>query len=357
MFVGRAVPTALLALALVSPAMAQTPDPIFAGYRFAPADVGSRPAGLGGAFVAVADDTKAAFVNPAGLTLIPITEVALSSGQRWAAAATAQVGIRFAGYLTRTDPASTDSLDSRVWEAGLAAGVRPWRRVSLGVGLAWSRLSLESRPPVSDQGGASVSGDDTHVRLTAGVLLELIDNPRRRFPALRLGLSYQPGFDWSIPVATSTGIAPVDVRRPTVVAAGLALRPSDRWSFSLQGDLVRYREVIESLRRNAGEAGEDFGLPDVVEPRFGVEFFAPLWCGCGTVRVRGGLHYRSSGALRYGGADPALAQAFATDEWETILTAGGSFFSEYFGHAIRLDIDSRDLLHGPDLSFGIVFRF
>jgi hypothetical protein len=203
-----------------------------------------------------------------------------------------------------------------------------------------------------------LSGDDTQVRFTAGALLELIYGPRRSYPALRLGLSYQPGFDWSLPVEGSAAPgAPVDVRRPTVVAAGLAFRPSDRWSVSFQGDLIRYREVIETLRRNSGVASEDFGLPDVVEPRLGVEFFAPLWCGCGTVRIRGGLHFRSSGALRYGGADPALAQAFSVDEWETILTAGGSFFAEYFGHALRLDVDVRDLLHGPGLSVGLVVRF
>src|SRR5262245_50636268 len=119
MFVGRGVPTAVLSLVIASSAAAQIPDPIFAGYRFAPRDVGSRPAGLGGAFVAVADDTKAAFVNPAGLTLIPITEVALSTGERWAAAATPLGGVRLAGYATRNEEGSTDALDARIWEGGL----------------------------------------------------------------------------------------------------------------------------------------------------------------------------------------------------------------------------------------------
>jgi hypothetical protein len=239
MFVGRAVPTAVLGLVVLSPAAAQIPDPIFAGYRFAPEDVGSRPAGLGGAFVAVADETKAAVVNPAGLTLIPITEVAVSSGERWAAAATGQRWIRIAGYLTSSGEATTASLDSKVWEGGLAAGARPLRRLSVGFGVAWSRLSLESRPSAPDT-TVGLSGDDTQVRFTAGALLELIYGPRRSYPALRLGLSYQPGFDWSLPVEGSAAPgAPVDVRRPTVVAAGLAFRPSDRWSVSFQGDLIR----------------------------------------------------------------------------------------------------------------------
>jgi hypothetical protein len=358
MFVGRAVPTVVLSLVILSPAAAQTPDPIFAGYRFAPPGVGSRPAGLGGAFVAVADETKAAVVNPAGLTLIPLTEVALSSGERWAAAASGRPWIRLAGYVTRAEEVATGTLGSTTWEGGLAVGARPLRRVSLGAGVAWSRLSLERRTSESEgETSTFVSSEDTHVRFTVGMLLDLLANPRRSLPALRLGVSFQPGFDWSVPVQAAAAAGPVDLRRPSVVAAGLAYRPTDRWSLSLQGDLIRYREVEKTLRRNAGDAAQSFSLPNVVEPRFGAEFSAPLWCGCGVVKIRGGLHHRSAGTLRYGGTDPVLARTFAGDQWETVATLGGSFFSEYFGHALRLDIDSKDLFHGPDLSFGLVFRF
>ena len=62
--------TLCAALALVGaavPATAQTTDPVFAGWRFSPATVGSRSAGMGGAFVAVADDASATYWNPAGL--------------------------------------------------------------------------------------------------------------------------------------------------------------------------------------------------------------------------------------------------------------------------------------------------
>src|SRR5262245_20124519 len=322
MLVGRAMPaTAALLLALASPSAAQIPDATFAGYSFAPITVGSRPAGMGGAFVGLADDTKAAVVNPAGLILIPLTEVGLSSGERWAAAATGRPTIRIAGYLTRDDQ-DAPALGSSVPEGGIAAGVRPLRRLSLGVGVAWSRLSLDSSP---DAPVAALGGEDTHVRVTVGMLVGLVDTSRRALPALRLGVSFQPGFDWSIPSAPPPGAAPgsVGVRRPSLLSAGLAWRPSDRWTVGLQGDLVRYREVMDSLRRNAGGAAEDWSLPDAVEPRLGLEFSAPLWCGCGVVKLRGGVHYRSSGTLRYGGADPALARAFEGDGWETVATMGG----------------------------------
>src|SRR5262245_34512336 len=162
MFVGRAVPTALLCVILAPSAPAQTPDPLFAGWSFAPQTVGSRPAGLGGAFVGLADDAKAAFVNPAGLTLVPLTEVSMSSGERWASAATDLRTVHLAGYLTRHEE-STASLASSSWEGGLSAAFRPRRRLSLGATVGWNRLSLESSDTAAASGPVA-SGDDTHVR-------------------------------------------------------------------------------------------------------------------------------------------------------------------------------------------------
>jgi hypothetical protein len=352
---GRALPTVLLCVILAPAALAQTPDPVFAGWSFAPESVGSRPAGLGGAFVALADDAKAAFVNPAGLTRVPLTEVALSSGDGWASAASSLRPLHFAAYLTHHGRGST-SLDSSTWEGGLAAAIRPRRRLSLGAGLAWSRLSVQT---IEGASGTSADADATHVRATFGMLVEMTDTSRRALPALRLGISYQPGFDWSIPVARLPGAspAPVDVRRPSLVSAGLAWRPSDRWTITAQGDLVRYQEVVNTLRRNDAAGAAGFALPNALEPRLGVEFGAPLWCGCGTVRLRGGVHYRSPGTLQYGGPDDAVAHVFNQEDWETVFTLGGSIFSEYFGHAFRLDVDAKNVFHGPEMSVGLVFRF
>jgi hypothetical protein len=75
------------------------------------------------------------------------------------------------------------------------------------------------------------------------------------------------------------------------------------------------------------------------------------------VRLRGGLSYRSPGTLGYSGPDPAAAQAFAPGSWRTVATLGASFFAEHMGQALRFDVDSRDVVNGPDLSFGIVWRF
>ena len=362
-------------LSLASPLAAQTTDPLFAGFRWTPTPVGSRPAGMGGAFVGLADSVKAAVANPAGLTLIPVSEIGLSSGKPWLAAGVGRGAFRAAGYLSQTDEAHVEQsdegsssrgfLDSSVWEAGVAVGAELHPRVRLGASLAWSQLRLEGQRTLAGADGqetvvSRVDGDEGHVRASAGLLIVLVGARARSLPSLRLGISYQPGFDWSAQMKSDPAAAAstIGIRRPTVIAAGLAWRAVDRWTFMAQGDIVRYSEVKDSLERNVGtDAAAGFTLPNVMEPRLGAEFSSPLWCGCGSMKLRGGLHYRSAGRLGYEGTDPIAARAFAPGSWKTIATVGASLFAEYFGNGIRLDIDSRDVFGGPDLSFGIVWRF
>ena len=116
-------------------------------------------------------------------------------------------------------------------------------------------------------------------------------------------------------------------------------------------------QVLASLERNIGEAALDYSLPSTVEPRIGGEFAAPLWCGCGVVRLRGGLHYRSPGTLRYLGPDPVMRRTFPQESWRTVASLGASLMAEHFGNALRFDVDVRDVFEGPDMSFGVVWRF
>jgi hypothetical protein len=322
--------------------------------------IGSRPAGVGGAFTAIADGGKSAYVNPAGLVLIPARELELSSGERWGSVATSVKRVlHLAAYAARTG--DQEVLDSTTWEAGLGFGVEPVKRVKLGATLAWSHLSLDGlrRADGADE-ATTVTADDTHARLTAGLLLTLLGAETRTYPTLRFGVSYQPGFDWTAQVAdgnTGEPAAPKAFRRPSLVTAGFALRSADRWSFSFQGDFIRYNEVVDAMHRNSGSAADPFRLKDAVEPRMGVEFAAPLWCGCGVMKARAGLHYRSPGTLEYEGSDPAAAAAFAPGNWRTVASLGVSFLTEHFGNALRFDLDSKDLFDGPDISFGIAWRF
>jgi len=371
--VRNAARAALFLAACASPLAAQTNDPLFAGWRWAPPSVGSRPAGMGGAFVGMADDAKAAVVNPAGLTLIPITEIGVSSGEPWAAVAVGKGQLRLAGFVSRAEnghveledvaPGRVGSLDSSVGEAGIALGFSLTQRLKLGGSVATTRLSLDGQRRVPGEAGteqiaASVTSDDTHVRAGAGLLLVLLGANARALPSLRLGVSWQPGFDWAAEMADEAeGARTIAFRRPTLVSTGLAWRASDRWSIVAQGDIILYSEVLASLERNIGEAALDYSLPSTVEPRIGGEFVAPLWCGCGVVRLRGGLHYRSPGTLRYLGPDPVLRRTFPQESWRTVASLGASLMAEHFGNALRFDVDVRDAFEGPDLSFGLVWRF
>ena len=153
-------------LALAPPLAAQTNDPLFAGFRWAPGAPGSRPAGMGGAFVGLADGVKAAVANPAGLTLIPINEIGLSSGKPWLGAGFGPQRFRVAGYLAQTDEARVDVpgidgssrgfLDSSVWEAGVAArGGAPHPGEARGV----PRLEPAAHGRPADRGERRGAGD------------------------------------------------------------------------------------------------------------------------------------------------------------------------------------------------------
>lgn len=353
-------------LAIPASAPAQTADPLFAGLRWAPQPPGSRPAGIGGAFAAVADGGKAAYFNPAGLAQLPLKEFELSFADPWLSLGARLGVLRFAAYGTKAAPDARGSLDTSFSEVGFGIGVAPMHNVKLGVAGAWSRFELEGQRTVTGAGGqqtllAGVRGDNGRFRVTAGALVTLFASEIRGLPMMRLGVSYQPGFDWSAEMMEASAAGPVrrtiDVRRPSVLTAGLAWYGSDRWSFFAQGDVIRYGEVLGSLRRNVGSAARDFDMNDAIEPRGGSEFAFPLSCGCGTVKLRAGLQYLSPGTLVYSGTDPVLEQAFGVRSWRAVASLGASFFAEYFGRALRLDLDSKDLLEGPALSFGLVWRF
>src|SRR4029078_9183153 len=73
----------LLLLAAPLAAGAQTPDLIFGGWSWRPPELGSRPAGLGGADLALADSVRTTESTPAGLALIPNAEFNLSTADLW----------------------------------------------------------------------------------------------------------------------------------------------------------------------------------------------------------------------------------------------------------------------------------
>jgi hypothetical protein len=54
-------------LSAVQPASAQTDEELYQGFQFHFTVPGARAMAMGGAFIALADDNSAGFINPAGL--------------------------------------------------------------------------------------------------------------------------------------------------------------------------------------------------------------------------------------------------------------------------------------------------
>jgi hypothetical protein len=62
-----------------------------------------------------------------------------------------------------------------------------------------------------------VTSRDTHLRASAGLLLVLVGANAGALPSLRLGVSWQPGFDWSAEMTdeAASGAREISFRRPT----------------------------------------------------------------------------------------------------------------------------------------------
>jgi hypothetical protein len=205
---------AVIALAGAAvPATAQTTDPVFAGWRFSPATVGSRSAGMGGAFLAVADDARAAVTNPAGLTQVPVTEITFSTGRPWAAVATGRRRFRLAAYATKAEQEPAEpregperiALQPSITEFGVAAGLQLFKHVRVGAAVAHSRLSIEEEGRNAANGAQPlhplVGSQEAQVRYTVGILVDLLHVNGGSTSPLRFAFAVQPGIDWSVPQA------------------------------------------------------------------------------------------------------------------------------------------------------------
>lgn len=136
------------------------------------ADVGARPMGMGGAFVAVADDANATFWNPAGLTNLK------AAGVTWMRAVTNHDTAHFQDYLTLAGPVGKKFFVGASW---LRENIDLGARVRLDVSIPdlqnwyWGSLAYKATPNTSigvNVRGThhSAEGIDTNTGIDAGVL-------------------------------------------------------------------------------------------------------------------------------------------------------------------------------------------
>jgi hypothetical protein len=362
---------ALLTLGAAQAAWAQTNDHLYRSWQWSPASGSPRAAGLAGAFVAVADDASGVAVNPAGMLLLPKSELAVDLyhvrsgtvgvGDRRGSASglgfvggTGRLGPRFAigGYLSQPRKEAltlepiplpdgslfAGSLSATVTEGGGAVAYSVGRKLNLGLRVAATHLELEG---AYTRAGSSVLPDlesgtaAGHTRIT-GSFGALYGGPDDR---LRLGLTVHAGASYT---ATRTANDPriggidtgseYEVRQPASVAAGAAFHLSPKLLLAAQLNFVRHSE-IEPFRRPGTVSEGSYAVDDAMDPAVAAEFSHPF--GRWGVQRRAGIASRAQGALSYAGPNDTERLAFRAQPRETVVAIGGSLVQ---GNGASIDV-------------------
>jgi len=381
----------LIALVLVTSATAvsgQTNDQLFRSWRWTEDVTTPRAAGMAGAFVAVADDSSATFMNPAGLLLLPKTELAAgfhdrASGSisppgdqlrsRRAVGFIGGAGLiarRFAigGYITvphdtrlllASGPPLDDSgyLDATVTNAGGAVSWRATSRIYVGGRINVTHLRLQGllshRTGGSEDFRVGLAAGEDRVTGDAGLLIQLSDR-------VRVGARFRQGAAWPIDRRAQNPAQGVDldsspsaIRSPSAFSAGVGFRWTPQILLTGQLDYVLYGQIRSSLDiRKGAFARSDYVLSNGLEPRIGVEFSRRA--GPVSLQLRGGVHTQAPGSLRYVGADPLEAAAFPGSKRRTLGALGASVVTR-----LGLRLDTAWSLGGDriELTAGVALRF
>jgi hypothetical protein len=379
---------AVFAFCLVPSAVrAQTSDIFFGGWSWRSREPGSRPAGLAGTYVAVADGVRTTPINPAGLPLIPQLEAALGTGPWWGGVArrlerpapappsrpteaAAPVPcppprrarpLALAIYVDQSETrvnaqevvhgpgiGETAALESTTEElgGGLAKGLTPW--LDMGATIAWRHVRMDGRSVVTDaldreQQRVTLAGDSNKARAIVGALASF--GPAWAPTAFRVGVAYQWDLmDWSVErsvIDRANGVAgepaQVAILEPPVLSAGLAWRFSDTWLIAGQLDYTWNDRIARATAQSAGP-GQPFAARDHFEPRGAIEMTRPSPLG-GYYKLRVGIRREISGRVAYQGTDPVLRQAFQDAPAAFRGSVGFSFLGEFYEKGLRLDVD------------------
>ena len=388
---------ALLIALAAAPAAAQTNDHLFRSLRWWPDPATARVAGLGGAAIALPDDTGAARANPANLTSLTRTEVSATlrhtgSGASDPAAGTipsdplddhttlghlggaGRIATRWAvsAQITGTRQARV-SLDPRPLPDGLTdEGTLDLKITAGGVAGAWHIGRAFHAGAQVDVTRASISGE--YRRESPGRPAELrvgVGGAATRVagglgavweatPDVRLAVAAFTGSGWDL---DRTAVSPAlnvtldpgsefRLRQPALLSSGACVRISPRVTAAAQLDRVRYGEIQDVLSIRLGaHARSDYELEDAWEPRAGLEVSLPF--SSASLQLRGGYHRVANGALRYAGTHAVEAASFLGTAPESVFSAGASVATRGF----RLDVAGVFSGPGTQVLVGVTGRF
>lgn len=303
---------AMTAVLAAAPAFAITSDEVNAGIQFNFANPGARALGMGGAFLGLADDATAAYTNPAGLTILAASEVAveyrhtdyttpfssggsfrvtpfddINLGQRqadsntdalaflsytyagdgWALAAYRHQSLSYDLAYTQTEisvqnaagaqigtlPTKSTRLDADLVNYGVSAAYRFSDQFSVGLGVVYSQFDLKSDTVRSGRNIQLQRGDDSDVTFSVGALWRLNDQ-------WSLGTAYRRGgsFDYRAGNFDANGNPLVVIDTgfdvPHMFGLGISWRPSDNFSLGLDVNRVEYSRLTDSYDDIFGSA-------------------------------------------------------------------------------------------------------
>jgi hypothetical protein len=371
-------PILLVAWALgcgLTPAAAQTTDPIFRSWRWTEEVTVPRALGLGGAVVGLADDGSAAAFNPAGIATVPrageiqfgwrfASQTTLASGDHLTylhkAASPASLVLRLGSHVGISYHFVTLRSSSRIAfddgrEAGLlrtslngpgvGVGVRLTPFVIVGLSVNAVRFYINEGEYTRSTGTSAPdlrvrlnSNGDTRVTGTLGGLVKTRE--------LSYGLAFRLGRQWgglrtAINPSTGTVIddgTPFGVRSPSVLSGGVSWQPEKvrrAGTFLLTGqlDYVWLGAIKATAVPGIPFPSSDYEASDALEVRVGGEATVPFlttWAARGSpwrpnrVQFRAGWHRQGAGSLVYEGTDPGQRGLFPPNGYRSLWSVGAS---------------------------------
>ena len=248
------------------------------GATFLKMEAGSRPAGMGGAFVGVANDVNTIFWNPAGLTTVENRELTAMQNFSFADVNSESVGYAqklgsssawgasflgtFAEIEQRAGP--TRDPDATFTSGGFAIGVAYGQQISNTLALGGQAKLVTQQLDVEDTTGAGVD---------FGVLLSLVENRLKAGASVQnlgiLNFSQEEGDDSqnSLPMSVRAGAAYL-LKEGNVLLAGDINVPVDAAPTLHAGVEAWFFQRVLALR--AGYSEELDAIGSSVNPERGL---------------------------------------------------------------------------------------